>query len=46
MSTITSTKELAYLRILFFTFGLGIMSWVPRFPEVKDALKLTNGGFG
>ena len=22
------------------------MSWVPRFPEVKEALKLTNGGFG
>lgn len=46
MSTITAKKELIYLRILFFTFGLGIMSWVPRFPEVKEALKLTNGGFG
>ena len=22
------------------------MSWVPRFPEVKEGLKLTNGGFG
>jgi len=46
MSTITAKKELVYLRILFFTFGLGIMSWIPRFPEVKEALKLTNGGFG
>ena len=46
MSTITAKKELIYLRILFFTFGLGIMSWIPRFPEVKEALKLTNGGFG
>ena len=46
MSTITARKELIYLRILFFTFGLGIMSWIPRFPEVKEALKLTNGGFG
>lgn len=46
MPTITPKKELNYLRILFFTFGLGIMSWVPRFPEVKEALKLTNGGFG
>jgi len=46
MPTVTPKKELNYLRILFFTFGLGIMSWIPRFPEVKEALKLTNGGFG
>ena len=46
MRTVTPKKELNYLRILFFTFGLGIMSWIPRFPEVKEALKLTNGGFG
>ena len=46
MRIVTPEKELNYLRILFFTFGLGIMSWVPRFPEVKEALKLTNGGFG
>lgn len=46
MSTLTAQKELNYLRILFFTFGVTIMSWVPRFPEVKDALNLTNGGFG
>ena len=46
MSTLTAKKELIYLRILFFTFGVTIMSWVPRFPEVKDALNLTNGGFG
>ena len=46
MSALTAKNELIYLRILFFTFGLGIMSWVPRFPEVKEALNLTNGGFG
>ena len=46
MKTLTAKSELIYLRILFFTFGLGIMSWVPRFPEVKEALNLTNGGFG
>jgi MFS family permease len=46
MSTLTAKKELIYLRILFFTFGVTIMSWVPRFPEVKAALNLTNGGFG
>ena len=46
MSALTAKNELIYLRILFFTFGVTIMSWVPRFPEVKDALNLTNGGFG
>jgi MFS family permease len=46
MNAITAKRELIYLRILFFTFGLGIMSWIPRFPEIKEALKLTNGGFG
>jgi len=46
MKTLSPKNELNYLRLLFFTFGLGIMSWVPRFPEVKAALRLTNGGFG
>ena len=46
MRILTAKNELNYLRLLFFTFGLGIMSWIPRFPEVKDALHLTNGGFG
>ena len=34
------------MKALFFLFGLLIMSWVPRFPEVKANLKLTNGEFG
>jgi len=46
MKTLTPKRELNYLRALFFLFGLGIMSWVPRFPEVKSALHLTNGSFG
>ena len=46
MKTLNAKKELNLLRVLFFLFGLGIMSWVPRFPEVKAALHLTNGGFG
>ncbi|MEI7476957.1 MAG: MFS transporter, partial [Actinomycetes bacterium] len=46
MRTLGARSELIYLRLLFFTFGLGIMSWVPRFPEVKAGLHLTNGGFG
>ncbi len=46
MKVLNAKKELIYLRLLFFLFGLGIMSWVPRYPEVKAALKLDNGAFG
>lgn len=38
--------ELNLIKALFFLFGLLIMSWVPRFPEVKANLRLTNGEFG
>lgn len=31
---------------LFFLFGIGIMAWVPRFPELKASLGLQNGAFG
>jgi MFS family permease len=34
------------LGALFFLFGLGIMGWVPRFPEVKHNLDVGNGQFG
>jgi MFS family permease len=39
-------QELNLIKGLFFLFGLLIMSWVPRFPEVKANLELTNGEFG
>lgn len=35
-----------YLYGMFFLFGFSIMAWVPRFPEVKSQLSLTNGQFG
>ena len=38
--------ELNLIKGLFFIFGLLIMSWVARFPEVKANLQLTNGEFG
>ena len=38
--------ELNLIKGLFFLFGLLIMSWVPRFPEIKANLQLTNGAFG
>ena len=34
------------LLIIFFLFGFSLMSWVPRFPEVKANLGLNNGDFG
>ncbi len=34
------------LLLIFFLFGFSLMSWVPRFPEVKANLSLNNGDFG
>jgi len=46
MKTLSTDREINLLKILFFLFGFQIMSWVPRFPEVKANLQLTNGEFG
>ncbi|MBU3734923.1 MAG: MFS transporter [Candidatus Planktophila sp.] len=46
MKTTTPESELSNLKLLFFLFGVQIMSWVPRFPEVKANLQLSNGQFG
>ena len=46
MRTLTAKQELNYLKSLFFLFGFLIMSWLPRFPEVKAHLGLSNGEFG
>jgi MFS family permease len=46
VSTITHTEEKRFLHSLFFIFGFGVMAWVPRFPELKDSLHLSNGAFG
>jgi MFS family permease len=43
---LSTERELNLLKILFFLFGIQIMSWVPRFPEVKANLQLSNGQFG
>ena len=45
-NTIDVKHELNLIKALFFIFGFLIMSWVPRFPEVKANLKLSNGEFG
>jgi MFS family permease len=41
-----STSHKRSLAGLYFLFGCAIMSWVPRFPEVKAGLGLSNGEFG
>ena len=43
---LSQDKELTGLKVIFFMFGLSIMSWVPRFPDVKANLGLSNGEFG
>ena len=37
---------MALTKALFFFFGVGIMGWVPRFPELKANLGVNNGLFG
>ena len=46
MKSLQTKVELNYLMLLFFLFGFLIMSWVPRLPEVKANLGLSNGEFG
>lgn len=43
---LTITKEKRYVGVIFFLFAVQIMSWVPRFPEIKTNLALSNGEFG
>ncbi len=46
MQTISPKSEYRQLQLLFFVFAIFIMAWVPRFPEVKANLALSNGQFG
>ena len=46
MQPINPTVEYRTLVKLFFLFGFGVMSWIPRFPDIKAQLGLTNGQFG
>jgi MFS family permease len=45
-ASISHSREKKLLHALFFIFGFGIMAWVPRFPELKANLGLSNGAFG
>jgi MFS family permease len=46
MKTVSAKLEYQLLQVLFFVFAIFIMAWVPRFPEVKANLGLSNGQFG
>lgn len=41
-----NTPARRQLGALFFLFGVGIIAWVPRFPEIKHNLNVSNGEFG
>lgn len=43
---ISQLRETQLLHAFFFIFGVGIMAWVPRFPELKANLGLSNAAFG
>jgi MFS family permease len=43
---LTIIEEKRYVGIIFVLFAVQIMSWVPRFPEIKANLALSNGEFG
>lgn len=43
---ISQQRETQLLHAFFFIFGVGIMAWVPRFPELKANLGLSNAAFG
>ena len=45
---ISIATERRYVHTLFLLFAIGIMAWVPRFPDLKENLNLANnnGAFG
>lgn len=46
MKTIQPSTEFKLLQALFGVYAALIMSWIPRFPEIKANLGLSNGEFG
>jgi len=46
MNTVKPKTEFRLLEALFGVYAMLIMSWIPRFPEVKANLGLSNGQFG
>lgn len=46
MNTVKPNTEFRLLQALFGVYSMLIMSWIPRFPEIKANLGLSNGEFG
>ena len=46
MNIVKPSTEFKLLQALFGVYAALIMSWIPRFPEVKANLGLSNGQFG
>ena len=46
MNAVKPSIEFKLLQALFGVYAMLIMSWIPRFPEVKANLGLSNGQFG
>jgi MFS family permease len=46
MKSVKPKTEFRLLEALFGVYAMLIMSWIPRFPEVKANLGLSNGQFG
>ena len=44
--TRSALKARNYLWVTFFVMGISSMAWVPRIPEVKEQLELSDGRFG
>jgi MFS family permease len=46
MNAVKPSTEFKLLQALFGVYAMLIMAWIPRFPEVKANLGLSNGQFG
>ena len=46
MNSVKPNTEFKLLQALFAVYAILLMSWIPRFPEVKANLGLSNGQFG
>jgi MFS family permease len=42
----TAEKSRVALRKIYFILGIGVMAWVPRFPELQDQLDISASYFG
>jgi MFS family permease len=46
MKSVEEKREITALGAIFLLFAVAIMAWIPRFPEFKQNLNLSNGQFG